>query len=91
MSTYVDKSVYKYKRMLMCHMASDTLTELHAMADKIGVGRKHYQGRGMPHYDICKTKRSLAIEHGAIETDGKGIIKVIKGMGWGSMHKTDII
>ena len=43
--------------MKMCHMLADTLDELHAMADRIGVARRHFQtDSSAPHYDICKSK-----------------------------------
>lgn len=75
MSVYVDSSIYPYGRMMMCHMTADTLEELHAMADKIGIRRKWFQG---DHYDICKSKRALAVRLGAIECDGKTIVRVIR-------------
>ena len=40
---YVGKREYQYRRMLMSHMIADTLDELHEMADKIGVSRRHFQ------------------------------------------------
>jgi len=68
-TVYVDDMAAPYKpahrpgrTYVMCHMIADTEAELHAMADKIGVARKWYQG---DHYDIAKSKRALAIEHGA--------------------------
>lgn len=48
----------------MSHMMADTLEELNEMADKIGIKRKWFQG---DHYDICKSKRELAVKNGAIE------------------------
>jgi hypothetical protein len=80
MSVYVDTAKYKFGRMIMCHMVADTLEELHAMADKIGVARRHYQTAGgrSPHYDICKAKRALAVQYGAIElTRARDIMKPI--------------
>jgi hypothetical protein len=59
MTIYVDSPCWPLGRMVMCHMMSDNLNELHAMADKIGVARRHFQG---DHYDICKAKRALASE-----------------------------
>jgi len=65
---YVDDMRAPYRRMVMCHMVADSLDELHAMADKIGVARRWFQDRdGMPHYDVCLAKRALAVRAGAIE------------------------
>lgn len=58
MTVYVDDMRAPYGRMIMCHMLADTTEELHAMADKIGVARRWYQG---DHYDICKAKRAQEV------------------------------
>lgn len=79
MSVYVDRAVYRYRRMLMCHMVADTLGELHAMADHIGIKRCWFQSdASTPHYDICKSKRALAVSAGAIEVDRRGLVAVIR-------------
>lgn len=69
MAVYVDDMKAEFKpshrkgaRYIMSHMIADTDEELHAMADRIGVARKWFQG---DHYDIAQTKRTLAISHGA--------------------------
>lgn len=62
MSVYVDDMRAPYGRLVLCHMVADTEDELHAMADKVGLARKWYQG---DHYDVCLSKRAKAIEHGA--------------------------
>ena len=68
MSVYVDRAIYPYRRMIMCHMVADSLEELHAMADSIGVARRWFQSHSStPHYDLCKSKRALAVQNGAIE------------------------
>jgi hypothetical protein len=55
-------------RMKMSHMLADTDEELHAMADRIGVDRKHHQnGMSGSHYDIALSKRALAVQSGAVE------------------------
>ena len=74
MSVYVDASQYGFGRMMMCHMIADSLEELHAMADRIGVQRRWFQDPNtmkvsFPHYDIAKSKRALAVAAGAIECD----------------------
>lgn len=63
------------RNYVMCHMLADSLAELHEMADKIGVARKWFQG---DHYDICQSKKKLAVQHGAIEVDVREIVVVRK-------------
>lgn len=66
MAVYVDNMQAGYGRMKMCHMIADTLTELHEMADKIGVARKWFQNKAsFPHYDICLAKKQAALVAGA--------------------------
>lgn len=70
MATYVDDMRAPYGRLIMCHMIADTDEELHAMAARIGVSRRWWQAPpkvSHSHYDICLSKRSLAIAAGAIE------------------------
>jgi hypothetical protein len=69
---YVDDMNAQYGRMKMVHMLSDDITdqELHEMAAKIGVARKWWQSpekTSGSHYDICLSKKALAIQYGAIE------------------------
>lgn len=72
---YVDNMQASYGRMIMCHMAADTEAELHAMADKIGIQRKWFQG---DHYDICKAKRTLAVKYGAKEVTKRELCKIAR-------------
>jgi len=78
MSVYVDSGAIKYRRMKMCHMLADSLEELHAMANKIGIKRKWYQSHSTPHYDICQAKRALALQHGAIEASREKVVELIR-------------
>jgi len=50
--------------MKMSHMIADTPDELHAMADAIGLSRRHYQ---KDHYDVSMSLRRKAIARGAVE------------------------
>lgn len=76
---YVGQTAYKYKRMHMFHMVADSLQELHEMADKIGVARRHFQNKaGKPHYDICRSRRNLAISLGAKSVPDKEIVLILK-------------
>lgn len=83
MSVYVDKAANGYGRMVMCHMVADTPAELHAMADRIGVARKWFQDPktmnvSTPHYDICKSKRALAVASGAIEFERNDFVAAVR-------------
>ena len=78
MSVYVDKMKSRYGRMIMSHMIAHTVGELHEMAIKIGVKAKWFQNKKIPHYDICQSKKKLAIENGAIELDRKDFVTVMR-------------
>ena len=78
MAVYVDKAAHQLGRMKMCHMLADSLEELHAMADRIGVHRRWFQNHGTPHYDICKAKRELALAAGAVEIDRRRTVALIR-------------
>lgn len=73
MSVYVDDMhrthLGRFGRMRMSHMVADTHRELVEMADRIGVARRWIQkpGSSDEHFDICKSKRALAVKNGALE------------------------
>lgn len=78
MAVYVDDGRWPYRGMRMCHMWADSREELLAMADAIGVSRKHLEEppeASWLHFDICQAKRALAVRHGAIETDRYGPVE----------------
>ncbi len=80
MTVYVDNAQIPYGRMRMCHLLADSLDELHAMADHIGVARRWFQGWGRascPHYDICLSKRRIAVAAGAVEIDRKALAAML--------------
>lgn len=63
MTVYVDNMRAPFGRMIMSHMIADTDTELHAMADRIGIARRWHQG---DHYDVSQSRRAAAIAAGAV-------------------------
>ncbi|MCK9542896.1 MAG: DUF4031 domain-containing protein [Novosphingobium sp.] len=77
---YVDDMNCLYGRMIMCHLFADTIEELHKIADKIQVNRKWFQTKNkkFPHYDICLSKKKLAIQEGAVEVRYRDIPKLSK-------------
>ncbi len=75
MAVYVDDMRASFGRIVMCHMWADTLDELLAMADRIGVQRKWLQQppkASWVHFDIALSKKALAIKAGAVLTDRYG-------------------
>lgn len=69
MTVYVDDMRAQFGRMVMCHMGADSHEELLAMAALIGVDERWLQHGGTPkeHFDVALSKRTLAVEHGAVE------------------------
>ena len=79
MTVYIDDAFIPYGRMKMCHMVADSEEELHEMADKIGMKRKWFQEGKVPHYDVSKGKRELAIELGVTEITTKELVEMFIG------------
>ena len=80
MAVYVDNQRAQYRGMMMFHMLADSTEELLAMADRIGVDRKHLQDAGTyrEHFDICLTKRAAAVEAGATEASMSDLGRIIR-------------
>ena len=56
-------------------MIADSLDELHAMAETIGLRRGWFQKHAvMPHYDLTPNKRKQAVHHGAIEINAAQMV-----------------
>lgn len=71
MAVYVDdfyKTGIKFRGMLMSHMIADTRVELITMVRRISMSPKWIQHKdtAREHFDVCKVKRQLAIQAGAI-------------------------
>ncbi|RTL33274.1 MAG: DUF4031 domain-containing protein [Burkholderiales bacterium] len=65
--------------VLSCHLFTDTLdlSDLHAMAQLIGMERRWFQrARSAPHYDLVRSRRDMAVRHGAIELDRAASVRV---------------
>lgn len=65
---YVDAAVWEFKGALWCHLAADTLDELHEGAKALGLRRQWFQSptkASWPHYDLSPKRRSKAVEMGA--------------------------
>ena len=59
-----------------CHLAADTLDELHEFAARLGMRRAWFQsGNGRhPHYDLVKSRRDRAVALGALEVSGRDLV-----------------
>lgn len=80
MAVYVDSMKASFGRMVMCHMVADSTEELLAMAKNIGVPAKWIQGAGTPHehFDICRSKRRIAVTLGAIEISRSDLGRMLR-------------
>lgn len=79
MTVYVDDAKNRYGRMKMSHMIADSPDELHRMAAKIGIQRQHFQDKNIPHYDVCQSKKKLAMQLGAREVSSRELVKIARG------------
>lgn len=84
MALYVDDPRHPLGRMKMCHMTADSLEELHAAADRLGLRRDWYQGPPKtehPHYDISLSRRRRAVaELDAQEVSSREIVTISRRM-----------
>lgn len=73
MTVYVDDAYLLYGRMKMCHMMADSATELHQMAQTIGLQIGWFQE---DHYDVSVGKRKEAILAGAVEVTVNDMVSI---------------
>jgi hypothetical protein len=66
--------------MVMCHMIADTEAELLEMADKVGLARRwhQYPGTIRSHFDLCLSKRKVAVSHGAKQITMRDLCQIIR-------------
>jgi hypothetical protein len=67
MAVYVDDAVHLWRGQRWAHLMADTLDELHAMADRLGIPRRAFQNKTSgAHYDVTADLRAGAIALGAV-------------------------
>ena len=67
MTVLVDQAVWPWRGRRWAHLMADTLDELHAMAERLGVPRRAFQDkRSGAHYDLTEELREQALRLGAI-------------------------
>lgn len=61
-----------------CHLVADLPDELHVFAAKIGLRERWFQKHSrLPHYDLTRGKRVLAVRHGAREISRKVLVSMM--------------
>lgn len=81
MAVYVDKAIWEWKGKLWCHLAADSLSELHNFADTIGANRNWFQyppKTKYPHYDLPEFRRDIALANGAVVIGRREMISKVK-------------
>lgn len=64
---------------LSCHMFTDgDLSELHNLAQKIGLKREWFQDKRLPHYDLTPSRRVLALRNGAVEATHRFLVETMR-------------
>jgi len=64
-----------------CHLAADSVEELHAFAARIGLKREWFQAGkrgGRPHYDLTARRRADAVRRGAVEAGTAEILSAMR-------------
>jgi len=66
-TVYIDDAVHPWRGERWAHLLADTLPELHAMAQQLGIPRRAFQNRRSgAHYDVPAALRDTAIALGAV-------------------------
>lgn len=76
---FVDEAIHPFRGDLYCHMFSEDLAALHAMARRLGLQREWFQeppNASWYHYDISSRKRKLALSLGAVRADRYECLRV---------------
>lgn len=80
MTVYVDAEAIEWRGKRWCHLVADTLDELHAFADQLGLRRSWFQCKKYPHYDVTISVRTKALRLGALDADRETIVACCKKM-----------
>jgi len=59
-------------------MVADSEEELHYFAGRMGLFRSWFQRGSLPHYDLTKGMRLLAVKLGAVEIDQKKFVELMR-------------
>lgn len=84
MAVYVDPLmrrgwILRGREVANCHLFTDSLdlTELHALAETIGLRREWFQDEAsVPHYDLTPLRREKALIVGAVAVDRRQAVMI---------------
>ena len=66
-----------------CHLAADSVSELHRFAATIGLSHSWFQLKGgircHPHYDLTVRKRAKALSAGAEQITSRAMVVLLSG------------
>ena len=75
MAVYVDDAVTLWRGRRWAHLMADTLVELHAFAQQLGIPRHAFQNRTSgAHYDVPAELRERALALGAVAISLIGLV-----------------
>lgn len=84
MAVYVDElnvcvKSRKWPYSHSCHLVADSVAELHYFAGRMMLKPSWFQDQSvLPHYDLTKGRRMLAIKLGALEIDRESLGELMK-------------
>jgi hypothetical protein len=79
MAILVDAAIWPWRGRRWAHLVSDTsYQELHDFAGRLGIPRRAFHG---DHYDIPDEIRDAAVALGAVEVDGRVLVRRLRAAG----------
>ena len=79
MAILVDGAIWPWRGRRWAHLVSDaSYDELHDFAARLGIPRRTFQG---DHYDIHEELRVVAVSLGAVEVDGRMLVRRLRAAG----------
>lgn len=80
MAIYVDGLHYPGHGRRWCHLVADSIEELDAMAETLGLRAEWKEDAGTPreHFDLPASHRALALAHGAVPVTRRELAQLLR-------------
>jgi hypothetical protein len=83
MAVYIDSLMnWGWRYGASCHLIADSVEELIEFAISIGMKEKWFQDKRIPHFDLTKSRREVAVKLGAIELNRKDYVNKLRQLGY---------